>query len=205
MSPSAAPNPGPESSPGGPVGWSRLVDTALRQRGAYQDDPRWVFKSGELQPQTLCRYAAGQVTNSERRATETFLARSPWALARVTSLVKGARTNSPGSLANRILRAAKTSGEVNPYRVAAKVLLESLDQLELVETIERHTPPPIDTLQDQDPLVRAACLLGLGELDAARDAFSQLNPLDGPLAELARRVAELTDEDDALVELLTAV
>lgn len=191
----------------GAVGFSRLVDTALRERTAVVADPRWGLTSGELRPQDVCRYAAGCATESERRDMEGYLLRAPWAMQRVTALVKGARTGNTNPLAGRILEAAR-QGDVDPYRTAAAALFETLGHGDARGALERGDDGTIEGLaRGAEPLLEAACRLGLGQVDAARVAFTRLSDSSPsvPLAAAARRVAEADDDEAALVELLNGV
>ena len=69
--------------------------------------PDFALESG-IDVYGLCRYAAGLVTGHERTVIESQLARHPWALNRVVTLVKGVRGPSPDPMAVRILEAARS-------------------------------------------------------------------------------------------------
>ena len=97
-------------------------------------------------------------------------------------------------IAGRILAAAE-AGPVDPYRTVAAALLGSLD---------RESDLDKDPEQVDEPMARAACLLANGSRDAALEAFSQVDSLSA-LAETAKRLAGLAEEDAALAELLDGV
>ena len=202
--PLATPGPNPDASPSpGTLGFSQLLDTALRERGQVTSDPQWGLNSGELQPQALCRYAAGAVTDVERRDLEGYLARAPWAIERVTALVRGARADQRSPLASRILDSAR-KGEVDPYKTAALAYLQSVDHTEGLALVERQDEGALAGLEG-DGVVKAICFLGLRQLEQARRAFESLEP-EGALARAAKRLAGLDEDPDAaLAELLSAL
>lgn len=195
-------HPGDFGQAGGPPAWGVLVETALRERGAALQDPTAALRSGELGPQTLCRYAAGKLAAGERADLETTLQRHPGALGLLVRLVRGAR---PGGspLARRLLAAAQ-EGLVEPHRAAALALLDTRGAEAARAALERSDPSAVEK-GGEDPAARAACHLGLRELQAAREALAGLGEDDDPLIAAARRVAALEDEDEALIELLAAL
>jgi hypothetical protein len=201
MSPAATPsNPnehhGTDAGPGSdPGSFGQLLHSAALARTQVLSDPYAILEGGELLPQSLCRYAAGKLEGSERSDMQAFLGRTPWAIDRVTALVRGGR---PGGspLAARVLAAAQT-GQVDPYRAVAAALLESLGRADALDT-------DLELSNEADPVVNAACLLGHARREEAEQAFSRIDSLP-PLADAARRVAARADEDEALVELLSAL
>ena len=202
MAPSAPiPNPEPLSEAGGPAGFAGLVETAFQSRASYVADPSWVLQSGELEVETLCRYAVGKVTTSERRNLEAYLNRTPWAVTRVTALIKGARAG--GSLLAAQVATAAKAGAVDPYRVASLALLESLGRADAASIIAQQASGDLTSFESE-PLIHAACLLGMRKLEPARDRFAEVDSLP-PLAETAQRLSSLPDEDEALLELLNAI
>ncbi len=194
-------HPGDFGNAGGPPAWGVLVETALREHGAALQDPTAALRSGELGPQTLCRYAAGKLAAGERADLETTLQRHPGALGLVVRLVRGAR---PGGspLARRLVAAAR-EGLVEPHRAAALALLDARGAESARAALERSDPSAAEK-GGEDPAARAACHLGLRELQAAREALAGLGD-DDPLVAAARRVAAVEDEDEALIELLAAL
>jgi len=183
MTPAATPpNPQPagEASSVQDPAFGELLHTALRERARLSTDSRWHLASGLLDPQALCRYAAGRLEAPERTTVEGALARAPWALSRVSALVRGARPEAAGPLAGRIPAAAGAA------------LLADLG----------HEQADAD---DPDPLVRAASLLASTRRAEAAAAFPPPEALPSPLARAARQVAHLDDEDEALAHLLDAV
>jgi hypothetical protein len=195
MAPAATPSPNPNDAPvDSPATFGQLLHTALHERTRAGNDPEALLGSGELVPQALCSYAAGRLEGSDREDFESYLSRTPWALERVSALVQGSRPSQANPLAGRILAAAE-AGAVDPYREVASALLESLGH---ADALDNDQP-------DSEPLVRAACLLGKGKQKLAQEAFAALDSLPSPLAETARRVAHLGEQDEALVELLSSV
>lgn len=201
MSPAATPsNPndpirGTSDGVSSPGAFGQLLHNAAQARAQVLTDPFAILARGELQPQVLCQYAAGKLTGHDRTDMQSFLARTPWAIERVTALVRGGR---PGGsvLAAKVLASVET-GPVDPYRTIASALLESVGRADALDT-------DLEQLNDADPIVKAACLLGHAQRKQAEDAFSQIDSLS-PLAETAKRMSALADEDEALVELLSAL
>lgn len=103
MTSPAAPNPTP-----GTVGFHKLIEAATLELGDFRKTSGHALGIGVL-PDQIIDYVRGQLDNGQQREVERLLARSPWALGRVTALVKARR--DPGSLGARILA---TIGEVDP-------------------------------------------------------------------------------------------
>lgn len=100
----------PNSVPGSPgaASWNQIVDQAVEERFRRARSAEAALASGELVVGELCGFAAGCLTAETRRNTQAFLARNPWALGRVTALVRAARSESEqGGLAAKLLEAAK--------------------------------------------------------------------------------------------------
>jgi hypothetical protein len=195
MSPAATPPTGPDKDlSNGPAAFGALIHDALQARGRAAADPSQLIASGELMPQALCRFAAGRLNGSERDELQGYLARTPWALGRVSALVRGARADGANPIAIRIVSAAKEEGTVDPYRTVADALLDDLGhQGALDDDLER--------LSDAAPLAKAAWMLGRNQRQEAADAFASLDP-SSPLAQAAKRLAALDDQDEALAHLL---
>ncbi len=203
MAPAATPPANPNSDPNaddtpsdGPVAFGQLMHTALRERTLAANDPQALLASGELLPQALCQFAVGKLAGYEREEFEGYLSRTPWVQGRVSALVIGSRPNQANPLASRIMSAAE-SGAVDPYREVAGALLESIGR---IDALENDLPAT-----GSEPLVRAACLLSRGDREQAHEAFAGLDSLPSPLAETAKRVADLSEQDEALLELLQAL
>lgn len=204
MSP-AAPRPAGQPLSGGPA-FVQLVDTALREQ-SRTSNPGWILRSGELDPQLLCRYAAGTASPSERGAVQELIARHDWARGRVTSLVKAARNDAPPSLGSAVLEAA-AAGAVDPYRIAISAALAELAGAAAARAVTANDAVAFAQLG----LEGSSRLLGEFALAAdrtqARAALAGFSEDAGPLAEpeaLARRVVALEDEEEALVAILEAV
>lgn len=203
MSPAATPpspvdpKPGSSDRVDGPARFGQLLHTALEERARVSRDPSAILAGGELRPQVLCQYAAGRLEGSERSDLQAFLTRTPWAMGRVSAITRGARASEGNVLAARVLTAAGT-GRVDPYREIAVALLESIGEQGALDKDLEH-------LNDVAPLVKAACLLGHGQRKSAVEAFAPIDSLPTPLAETAKRVAALAEEDEALVELLASI
>ena len=86
MSLALPPNPG---SPGA-ASWNQLVDQAVEERFRRARSVEAALASGELVVGELVGFAAGCLSPDARRNAQSFLARTPWALGRVTALVRGA-------------------------------------------------------------------------------------------------------------------
>ena len=212
-------NPSSDSSPTlAPSTFGGLTEVAFQQRGALISSPSWGLESGELQPQLLCRYAAGQATALERSALQPYLVRAPWALKTVTALTRGVRSGSSAEgssapLALAIVAAAKAGPGVDPYRIAGQLLLAAQGNAELAEAAAKSEGDKDAQAalqggtESEDLLTQAACYLGLRNLERAQSAFEGLAKTEEspPELELAGRVARSADPDEALVELLQAL
>lgn len=200
---STAPLPPNASNPahaGGPTAFGRLVDTAISDRSRL-DDPSWALASGELSPQLLCRYAAGNVTADQRRSVQELLVRHPWSVGRVTTLVKCKRDLTQSPLAAALLAAATEEGEIDPYRICALNALRAISADDAADALARSDSAALQALE-LDSLPQALCSLGSGELAAARAALEAADAA-APAVALAQRVAGHDDAEEALVELLS--
>jgi hypothetical protein len=203
---STAPLPHPTDSAASPApsttDWEDLVRTAVQERVRRNTTAEGVIGTGELDVQLLCRYAAGHAHDAERREIESVLAHRPWALTRITSLVRASRgQDSKGQLARRVLEASQQS-PVDPYRVLAEAIIDGLKRDDAQALVQRQDVAGLADLPDVSPLLRAACLLGLGQRADAREAFGGEGETTSELAPLAERVAAHDDSEEALVEVL---
>lgn len=215
MSPPASPSAGPlpldpqipQGQPlSGGAAFGQLVQTAIQEQSRTAQ-PGWILRSGELEPQLLCRYAVGKVSSPERSAVQELITRHDWARGRVTSLVMAGRQDAAEvSLGRSVLAVAEAGGVVDPYRISVVAALKALEAPQAAEAVDRD---------DRDGFA-ALAVTGLPQLLGAfvfaedrnqgREALAAHEATDGCQAvELARRVAALADEDEALVELLQAI
>lgn len=121
----------PSSVPGSPgaASWNHMVDQAVEERFRRARSADAAVASGELVVGELCGFAAGCLDPATRRNTEAFLARTPWALSRVTALVRAARdTTQDGGLAAKLLDAARAGALTDGRRELAAALAETGDQ-----------------------------------------------------------------------------
>jgi len=101
----------------------------------------------------LCGFAAGCLTAETRRNTQAFLARNPWALGRVTALVRAARSESEqGGLAAKLLEAAKAGSLSDGRQQVADALAAADDAAkaplaELSERIKKLDDPEAALLE----------------------------------------------------------
>ncbi len=204
-------NPGAPQNPGalgGSAAFGQLVHTAIQDRSRTAD-PAWILRSGELAPQLLCRYAVGQVSAPERRAVQELVTRHDWARGRVTSLVMSGRTEAPDiSLGRSVLAGAQVAaaqgGTVDPYRISLAAALRSLEAQEAASAVENNDREGFEKL-DLSGLPQALCEFAFSEdRTQARQRLAQESSSDSAV-DLALRVAALSDEDEALVELLQAI
>lgn len=170
-----------------PDAFPALLDAATRyRRGAAGT----AALDAGLDPNGLCRFAAGALPPTERRQVEAQVASTPWATTRIAALIRGARGNTNGGLAKGLLDAAR-AGSIDPAREAGRALLrEGGFEEGGAET---------------DPQARAGRALSRGRFDEAAQALSQIVDVS-PLVKVAQRVAQLErDPDLALCELLELV
>ncbi len=197
-----AASPPPKQSPQGPPAFAGLLDEAELLRHA----PERLLLSGELAPERLCLYAAGKLPADERAELQSLLLRSPWALRRVTALVKAGRSEEPAAPLAHELRVAAEKGGVDPYRALALALLSELPEATAGhEALEDRDPEAIRSLPH--PRAQAACWIALRKLKEARGALGALTSLSS-LEQLAQRVLILEGEEaeaGVLVELLSAL
>lgn len=134
----------PNSVPGSPgaASWNQIVDQAVEERFRRARSAEAALASGELVVGELCSFAAGCLTAEARRNTQAFLARNPWALGRVTALVRAARSESEhGGLAAKLLEAAKAGNLSDGRQQVADALAVADDAAKapLAELSERMT------------------------------------------------------------------
>ncbi|MCA8920332.1 MAG: hypothetical protein KDD82_00910 [Planctomycetes bacterium] len=144
MSLALPPNPG---SPGA-ASWNQLVDQAVEERFRRARSVEAALASGELVVGELVGFAAGCLSPDARRNAQSFLARTPWALGRVTALVRGARSEGAqahGGLAAKLLEAARTGKLSDGRREVAAALAAAGANAPLAELAER-----ISTLDDPE-------------------------------------------------------
>lgn len=178
--------------------FDQLLKTSVRERLRRARRSDAALGTGELQMQVLCRYATGELQGQAHQDAQSSLSRSPWALSRVTALVKGART--PNSLAAHVLTAAR-AGDVDAGRLAALELLRELGRDDAAAVITNGDAGAIDGLSDTNAAIRGAIQLGLGQRQAAHTTFADADDLSAA-GQLARAIAAEDDPDQALAALL---
>lgn len=196
-------NPGAPQG-GGSAAFGQLFHTAVQDQSRTAD-PAWILRSGELAPQLLCRYAVGQVSAPERRAVQELVTRHDWARGRVTTLVMAGRSDAPDiSLGRSVLAGAAQGGDVDPYRISLAAALRSLEAPEAASVVENDDREGFEKL-DLNGLPQALCEFAFSaDRTQARQRLAQESSSDSAV-DLALRVAALSDEDEALVELLQAI
>ncbi|RMG10086.1 MAG: hypothetical protein D6731_18295 [Planctomycetota bacterium] len=192
--PEAPPPPGQPtraSAPADPA-FGTLVARALAERARSTTDGARRAALDELTPQSICLLAAGLFGPAERRELSASLIRLPWALGRVSALVRAARAHRAHPLAVRLLAAAR-SGSFDPWGIAADAL--------------REAQVTVPGGEDDGSLARAARLLSEGR---RREACEVLAPFadsaaEGSLLLAVHRAAASQDAEVALAHLLEGV
>jgi hypothetical protein len=112
-----------------PALFERFFDGVCLERLRRQQQPEHALSSG-VNPAELCRYAAGAVSKQERREIEGIIRQEPWAMTRVSALVKAARDTD--SLAAALLQTSKNSPD-------SRSILETIKD-RLSETVDWEDP-----------------------------------------------------------------